>query len=171
MHRIDYDRSGRIFLVQGDTVPLSLLWPVVLARANKVFRGWNHDDGVTDEMRHRRANVIFHLLRYSQGDICFRGQRFLNENEAEKEANNVTPNSCFLALRGILGFKFQFNVEIHQLEASNRLMKKQRPLLHAPDLFIKPNQVLIQTRLLSILISRRFLSLRKLQSFLREHEL
>lgn len=100
MHRMDYNRSGRIFLVQGDTVPLSLLWPVVPARANTVVRGWNHDDGVTDEMRHRITNVIFHLLMYSQGDICFRGDRFLNENEAEKEANNVTPTSCFWRFAG-----------------------------------------------------------------------
>ena len=59
MHWMDFNRSGRILLGQGDTAPISL-WPVVLARANNLFREYHQ---VTDEPRRRRANVIFHLLR------------------------------------------------------------------------------------------------------------
>ena len=59
MHWMDFNRSGRILLGQGDTAPISL-WPVVLARANNLFREYHQ---VTDEPRRRRANAIFHLLR------------------------------------------------------------------------------------------------------------
>jgi Ran GTPase-activating protein (RanGAP) involved in mRNA processing and transport len=51
-HFMDLNRSGRILLRHSSTPPIAL-WPVVLARANNVFRS-------NDE---RRADVIFHLLQ------------------------------------------------------------------------------------------------------------
>lgn len=51
-HFMDLNRSGRILLRHSSATPIAL-WPVVLAKANTVFRS-NEE---------RRADVIFHLLQ------------------------------------------------------------------------------------------------------------
>jgi hypothetical protein len=54
-HFKDLNRCGRILLVRGGAIPLSV-WPIVLARANRVLQ-------YSSDYKERTANAIFHLLQ------------------------------------------------------------------------------------------------------------
>jgi hypothetical protein len=55
-HFKDLNRCGRVLLVLGGAIPLAV-WPIVLARANKVLVSYRYRSA------ERTANAIFHLLQ------------------------------------------------------------------------------------------------------------
>jgi hypothetical protein len=73
-----FNQAGRVLLGQGGhSVPLSL-WPVVLERANKMFKHSEDDD-----RERKRANVVFLLL---QGPALMQ-RKFRDVIDSEKSEN------------------------------------------------------------------------------------
>jgi hypothetical protein len=73
-HLLDFNQAGRVLLGQGHSVPLSL-WPVVLERANQMFK-YSRDG----DRERKRANVVFLLL---QGPALIQ-RRFREVIDSEK---------------------------------------------------------------------------------------